>query len=92
MRRIVLLHELRKHMRMMQRHLEPISGSVRKLWSRYVGRRRRNQIGILVRSDRLGRRLRLISTTEREVSTSASSVGIDTPAPKLRVVEVGRPC
>ena len=89
LRRIGLLHELRKHVRMMQGHLEPVAGSVRKLWSRYIGRRSRNQIDILVRSDRLGRRLRPVSAAEREVGTSSSSVSVDTPAPKLRVVEVG---
>ena len=89
---IGLLHELRKNMTMMQRHLEPIAGSIRKLWSRYIGRRRGNQTDILVRSDRLRRWLRPVSVAEREVSSSSSSVGVDTPAPKLRVVEVGRPC
>ena len=71
---------------------EAFGTSLRELWSIYTGRRRGNQIDILVRSDSLGRRLRPVSTAEREVSSSPSSVGIDAPAPKLRIVEMGRPC
>ena len=66
LRRIGLLHELRKHVRMMQRHLEPVAGSVRKLWSRYIGGRCRYQINVLVGSDSFGGGLHPVSTTYGE--------------------------
>ena len=86
--RIGLLQELRKRVRVVQGHLKSVVRSVRKRWRNDVHRRGRDQIDVLVRGHRLGSGLSPVSTTKRKVSTTASSIGIDTSAPKLRIVQV----
>ena len=88
LRRIGLLHELRECVRVVQGHLKSIVSSVRKRWRNDVRRRGRDQIDILVRGHRLGSGLSPVSTTKRKVSTTTSPIGIDTSAPKLRIVHV----
>ena len=78
LRRKGLLHELRKHVLMVQRHLEPVASSVRKLWSSCVGGRGRHKVDILMRGDRLGRWLRSVCAAKGEMG-SRRPLSVSTP-------------
>ena len=86
--RIGLLQELGKRVRVVQGHLKSVVSSIRERWWNDVRRRGRDQVDILVCGHRLGSGLSPVSTTRRKVSTTTSSIGVDTSAPKLRIVQV----
>ena len=86
--RIGLLQELRKRVRVVQGHLKSVVSSIRERWRNDVRRRGRDQVDIVVCGHRLGSGLSPVSTTKRKVSTTTSSIGVNTSAPKLRIVQV----